>query len=123
MKRWGDAHMEFLTLLPDIREMAKTSPSKHSLYASLRKAKKISMSYSYFCRLLLRHSSSFPLEQARRKRQAEQAEKDGVLRGATTPAVKSPSNVPAPGGKGLLVVGRRDDNPVLPADVKEEDWF
>lgn len=144
MKRWGDAHMEFLTVLPDIREMAKTSPSKRSLYAALRKAKKISMSYTYFCRLLMRHSSPFPLEQARqaerlanRERmagQTEKVEKDpshpaGKATPANVPAANAPAVkqavAPAPSGpKKLLVVGRRDDSSVSSVEeVKEEDWL
>ena len=146
MKRWGDAHMEFLTALPDIRELAKTSPSKQRLYAALRKAKKISMSYSYFCRLLMRHSfSAFPLEQARNKEraaiqermvgQAGQESSHPAAPAATAqagaranvpavPAVK-PSTAPAPGEKkGLLVVGRRDERVAPPAEEeKEEEWL
>lgn len=148
MRRWGDAHMEFLTALPDIRELAKTSPSKRSLYAALRKAKKISMSYPYFCQLIMRHSSFFPLEEARkreRERQATQERMAGqagkesarpagtavspaatALPGAraNVPAVK-PSTAPAPGEKkGLLVVGRRDERVTPPAEEeKEEEWL
>lgn len=144
MKRWGDAHMEFLTALPDIREMAKTSPSKQRLYAALRKAKKLSMSYSYFCRLLMRHSSFFPLEEARkieRERQTIQERMAGQTgkksahpatpaataqagARANVPAVK-PSTAPAPGEKkGLLVVGRRDERVAPPAEEeKEEEWL
>ena len=142
MKRWGDAHMEFLTALPDIRELAKTSPSKQRLYAALRKAKKISMSYSYFCRLLMRHSfSAFPLEQARNKEraaiqermvgQASQESSHPAAPAATAqagaranvPAVK-PSTAPAPGEKkGLLVVGRRDERTAPAEEVKEEEWL
>ena len=151
MKRWGDAHMEFLTALPDIRELAKTSPSKRSLYAALRKAKKISMSYTYFCQLIMRHSSFFPLEEARkreRERQAIQERRDGQAgkesarptgmaaspaapaataqagARANVPAVK-PSTTPAPGEKrGLLVVGRRDERVAPPAEEeKEEEWL
>lgn len=150
MKRWGDAHMEFLTVLPDIRELVKTSPSKQRLYAALRKAKKISMSYSYFCRLLMRHSfSAFPLEQARNKERAaiqermtwqvgkESARPAGMAASpaapaataqagarANVPAVK-PSTTPAPGEKrGLLVVGRRDERVAPPAEEeKEEEWL
>lgn len=150
MKRWGDAHMEFLTVLPDIRELVKTSPSKRSLYAALRKAKKISMSYTYFCRLLMRHSfSAFPLEQARkieRERQALQERMTGqagkesasptgtAVSPATTqagaranvPAVLAvkPSTAPVPGEKkGLLVVGRRDERTAPAEEVKEEEWL
>lgn len=150
MKRWGDAHMEFLTALPDIRELAKTSPSKRSLYAALRKAKKINMSYTYFCQLIMRHSSFFPLEEARkreRERQTiqermtgqtgkESARPAGVAASsaasaataqagarANVPAVK-PSTAPAPGGKkGLLVVGRRDERTAPAEEVKEEEWL
>ena len=150
MKRWGDAHMEFLSVLPDIRELAKTSPSKRSLYATLRKAKKISMSYTYFCQLITRHSSFFPLEEARkmeRERQAIQRRMTGqagrdsshpagtAASPATTtqpgtrasvpavPAVK-PSTAPAPAGKkGLLVVGRRDERAAPAEEVKEEEWL
>lgn len=151
MKRWGDAHMEFLTALPDIRELAKISPSKRSLYAALRKAKKISMSYTYFCQLIMRHSSFFPLEEARkreRERQATQERMTGQTgkesahpavmavspaapaataqagARANVPAVK-PSTTPAPGEKrGLLVVGRRDERVAPPAEEeKEEEWL
>lgn len=150
MKRWGDAHMEFLTVLPDIREMAKTSPSKRSLYAALRKGKKISMSYTYFCQLITRHSSFFPLEEARkmeRERQAIQRRMTGQAgresshpagtaaspavpaanapagARANVPAVK-PSTAPAPGEKkGLLVVGRRDERTAPAEEVKEEEWL
>lgn len=144
MKRWGDAHMEFLTALPDIRELAKTSPSKQRLYAALRKAKKISMSYSYFCRLLMRHSfSAFPLEQARNKERAAiqermagqgQADKESSHTAApaataqagaraNVPAVK-PSTAQAPREKkGLLVVGRRDERTAPAEEVKEEEWL
>lgn len=142
MKRWGDAHMEFLTALPDIRELAKTSPSKQRLYAALRKAKKISMSYSYFCRLLMRHSfSAFPLEQARNKERAAiqermvgQAGKESSHPAASAataqagaranvPAVK-PSTAQAPREKkGLLVVGRRDERTAPAEEVKEEEWL
>lgn len=145
MKRWGDAHMEFLTALPDIRELAKTSPSKRSLYATLRKAKKINMSYPYFCQLIMRHSSFFPLEEARkreRERQTiqermtgqtgkESARPAGVAASsaasagarANVPAVK-PSTAPAPGEKkGLLVVGRRDERTAPAEEVKEEEWL
>ena len=139
MKRWGDAHMEFLTALPDIRELAKTSPSKQRLYAALRKAKKISMSYSYFCRLLMRHSfSAFPLEQARNKERAAiqermvgQAGKESshpAASAATAQAGAPRANVPAvkpvPGEKkGLLVVGRRDERTAPAEEVKEEEWL
>lgn len=128
MKRWGDAHMEFLTVLPDIRELAKTSPSKQRLYAALRGAKRISMSYSYFCRLLMRHSSPFPLEQAR---QAGRLANRGHMTGQTekaekaTPAPKQAAP-PASGGgpKKLLVVGRRDERAAPSAeDEKEEEWL
>lgn len=151
MKRWGDAHMEFLTALPDIRELAKTSPSKRSLYAALRKAKKISMSYPYFCQLIMRHSSFFPLEEARKRERERQATQErmtgqtgkesarpaGVAASsaasaataqagarANVPAVK-PSTAPAPGEKkGLLVVGRRDERVTPPAEEeKEEGWL
>ena len=134
--------MEFLTVLPDIRELVKTSPSKQRLYAALRKAKKISMSYSYFCRLLMRHSfSAFPLEQARNKERAAiqermvgQAGKESSHPAASAataqagaranvPAVK-PSTTPAPGEKrGLLVVGRRDERTAPAEEVKEEEWL
>lgn len=141
MKRWGDAHMEFLTALPDIRELAKTSPSKRSLYAALRKAKKISMSYTYFCRLLMRHSfSAFPLEQARKREQERMAGMAGQSKESAHPAVPAanspagarengpavkPSTAPAPGEKkGLLVVGRRDERVTPPAEEeKEEEWL
>lgn len=138
MKRWGDAHMEFLTALPDIRELAKTSPSKQRLYAALRKAKKISMSYSYFCRLLMRHSfSAFPLEQARNKERAAiqermvgQAGKESShpAASAATAQAGARANVPAvkpvPGEKkGLLVVGRRDERTAPAEEVKEEEWL
>lgn len=142
MKRWGDAHMEFLTALPDIRELAKISPSKQRLYAALCKAKKISMSYSYFCRLLMRHSfSAFPLEQARNKERAAiqermvgQAGKESSHPAASAataqagaranvPAVK-PSTAQAPREKkGLLVVGRRDERTAPAEEVKEEEWL
>ena len=150
MKRWGDAHMEFLTALPDIRELAKTSPSKRSLYAALRKAKKINMSYTYFCQLIMRHSSFFPLEEARKRererqatqeRMAGQAGKESARPAgmaaspaapaataqagarANAPAVK-PSTAPAPGEKkGLLVVGRRDERAAPAEEVKEEEWL
>lgn len=138
MKRWGDAHMEFLTALPDIRELAKTSPSKQRLYAALRKAKKIGMSYSYFCRLLMRHSfSAFPLEQARNKERAAiqermvgQAGKESShpAASAATAQAGARANVPAvkpvPGEKkGLLVVGRRDERTAPAEEVKEEEWL
>lgn len=144
MKRWGDAHMEFLTVLPDIREMAKTSPSKRSLYAALRKAKKINMSYPYFCQLIMRHSSFFPLEEARKRERERQATQERMVgqagkesshtaapaataqagARANVPAVK-PSTAPVPGEKkGLLVVGRRDER-VAPSaeEEKEEEWL
>ena len=148
MKRWGDAHMEFLTVLPDIREMAKTSPSKRSLYAALRKAKKISMSYPYFCQLIMRHSSFFPLEEARKRERERQATQErmtgqtgkesahpaGVAASSTASAATAQAgaraNVPAvkpstaPGGKkGLLVVGRRDERTAPAEEVKEEEWL
>lgn len=150
MKRWGDAHMEFLTVLPDIREMAKTSPSKRSLYAVLRKAKKISMSYPYFCQLIMRHSSFFPLEEARkreRERQAIQERRAGqvgkesarptgtaVSPAATAQAgarasvsavpTEMPPTAPVPREKkGLLVVGRRDERTAPAEEVKEEEWL
>ena len=143
MKRWGDAHMEFLTALPDIRELAKTSPSKRSLYAALRKAKKISMSYPYFCQLIMRHSSFFPLEEARKRERERQATQERMVgqagkesshtaapaataqagARANVPAVK-PSAAPAPGEKkGLLVVGRRDERTAPAEEVKEEEWL
>lgn len=143
MKRWGDAHMEFLTALPDIRELAKTSPSKRSLYAALRKAKKISMSYPYFCQLIMRHSSFFPLEEARKRERERQATQERMVgqagkesshtaapaataqagARANVPAVK-PSTAPAPGEKkGLLVVGRRDERTAPAEEVKEEEWL
>ena len=144
MKRWGDAHMEFLSVLPDIREMAKTSPSKRSLYAALRKAKKIGMSYTYFCQLIMRHSSFFPLEEARKRERERQATQERMVgqagkesshtaapaataqagARASVPAVK-PSTAPVPGEKkGLLVVGRRDER-VAPSaeEEKEEEWL
>lgn len=133
MKRWGDAHMEFLTALPDIRELAKTSPSKQRLYAALRKAKKISMSYSYFCRLLMRHSfSAFPLEQARNKERAAiqermvgQAGKESSHPAASAATAQNVTAVkPVPGEKkGLLVVGRRDERTAPAEEVKEEEWL
>lgn len=142
MKRWGDAHMEFLTALPDIRELAKTSPSKRSLYAALRKAKKINMSYPYFCQLIMRHSSFFPLEEARKRERERQTIQERMTRPAgvaassaasaataqagaraNVPAVK-PSTAPAPGEKkGLLVVGRRDERAAPAEEVKEEEWL
>ena len=151
MKRWGDAHMEFLSVLPDIRELAKTSPSKRSLYATLRKAKKISMSYTYFCQLIMRHSSFFPLEEARKRERERQATQERMAGQAgkesarpagmaaspaapaataqagaranvpAVPAVK-PSTAPAPGEKkGLLVVGRRDERVTPPAEEEKEE--
>ena len=133
MKRWGDAHMEFLTALPDIRELAKTSPSKQRLYAALRKAKKISMSYSYFCRLLMRHSfSAFPLDHARNKERAAiqermvgQAGKESSHPAASAATAQNVTAVkPVPGEKkGLLVVGRRDERTAPAEEVKEEEWL
>ncbi|WP_297226740.1 hypothetical protein [uncultured Desulfovibrio sp.] len=129
MKRWGDAHMEFLTVLPDIRELVKTSPSKQRLYAALRKAKKISMSYSYFCRLLMRHSfSAFPLEQVRNKERAATQERMtgqvGKASARPTGTAVKPATAPAPGEKkGLLVVGRRDERTAPAEEVKEEEWL
>ena len=142
MKRWGDAHMDCLTALPDIRELAKTSPSKRSLYAALRKAKKINMSYPYFCQLIMRHSSFFPLEEARKRERERQTIQERMTRPAgvaassaasaataqagaraNVPAVK-PSTAPAPGEKkGLLVVGRRDERAAPAEEVKEEEWL
>ena len=125
--------MEFLTALPDIRELAKTSPSKQRLYAALRKAKKISMSYSYFCRLLMRHSfSAFPLEQARNKERAAiqermvgQAGKESSHPAASAATAQNVTAVkPVPGEKkGLLVVGRRDERTAPAEEVKEEEWL
>lgn len=139
MKRWGDAHMEFLLVLPDIRELAKTSPSKRSLYATLRKAKKISMSYTYFCQLIMRHSSFFPLEEARKRERERQATQERMAgqagkesshpaASAATAQAGARANVPAvkpvPGEKkGLLVVGRRDERTAPAEEVKEEEWL
>lgn len=139
MKRWGDAHMEFLSVLPNIRELAKTSPSKRSLYATLRKAKKISMSYTYFCLLIMRHSSFFPLEEARKRERERQATQERMAgqagkesshpaASAATAQAGARANVPAvkpvPGEKkGLLVVGRRDERTAPAEEVKEEEWL
>lgn len=139
MKRWGDAHMEFLSVLPDIRELAKTSPSKRSLYATLRKAKKISMSYTYFCQLIMRHSSFFPLEEARKRERERQATQERMAgqagkesshpaASAATAQAGARANVPAVKPvsgekKGLLVVGRRDERTAPAEEVKEEEWL
>jgi hypothetical protein len=88
---WGRAKVEFAALYQDIKILLEKEYPKTMLYESLRKEKKILMSYRRFCELVCKH---FP-EKAGKSKNMEKKQ-DGNRTHQNEIAIQKNTNAPKP---------------------------
>ncbi len=88
---WGRAKVEFAALYQDIKILLEKEYPKTMLYESLRKEKKILMSYRRFCELICKH---FP-EKAGKSKNIAKKQNDNVTQQKEI-SIQTNKNVPKP---------------------------